>query len=347
MAVKQSVEKRIVNQEKIKEYNMAAVVPRPPTALIAYLRENLDDPSSGIYTNFQPQDARNQPGFQRDLQLLITELSSLSKVDQIFRIVQLSNLPHRGSDGRLSSPYAELIIPYFKSFINVIQSCVAGSQLSLSEIYDVIGLRYGLGVNNSLSEFIVIDSTNQLNKCGYPFQTCIECKPDVTFTSELKKEEILLPNAREFVRLYLKGQGQTLINMPTFVKSSQPPKGTKFFRLTPSEPVVKFIASDIALRHPLWLGFDASLPKCDQTEPTPVFELVPLSVKELNDMLPLLDGRPRALPVEAGVASLAATPADLSAPIADAVPFTPAEARVAGGKSKKKYKHKKRKSIKK
>lgn len=303
---------------------MAAVVPRPPTALIAYLRENLDDPSSGIYTNFQPQDVRKQPGFQRDLKLLITELSSLSKVDQIFRIVQLSNLPHRGEDGRVSSPYAEQIIPYFKSFINVIQSCVAGSQLSLTELYAVLTLHHGqlLSLQDSTTDFIVIDSTNQLNKCGYPFQTCIECKPDVTFTSELKKEEILLPNAREFVRLNLKGQGQTLINMPTFVKRSQPPKGTKFFRLTPSEPVVKFIASDIALRSELWYGFDASLPKCDQTEPTPVFDLVPLSLKELNDMLPLL-----------------------AAPVADAVPFTPAESRRDGGtKRRNKNKRKSRKN---
>ena len=251
-----------------------------------------------------------------------------------------------------------------KPFLEVINSCLAGSRLSLFElqhalkvvsqnnytpergmpITSVYNFLYNSGKNGA--SFVIIDSENKLRGIMHPdlSRGVIECKHQGFTVSEsynLTADEIADADARRFLRLPLPS-GIIMVIKPDL---TNPLFATKICRLREVEPVSKYVEEDYfyakkhgrGVIHPLGL-------RCEQTEPTPVFELVPLSVKELNDMLPLIDGRPRAIPIAEGVASLAATPAELAAPLADAVPFTPAEARREGGTKRRKQNRKSRKN---
>jgi hypothetical protein len=130
-----------------------------------------------------------------------------------------------------------------------------------------------------------------------PVTIMYECLPDApalphpSSGKERIRQKYYLPlKAREFVKIKLIGRDALLV-LPKWLFDAIP--GTKCFRLVEQPPIIKYVDSRIQ-RGEAW---DEQLhAHCEQTEPTPVFELVPLSLEELNEMFGKELGRP--LPTE-------------------------------------------------
>jgi hypothetical protein len=354
---------------------MAAELQRPPpTALIAYLEKSnpFTKPSTLGYNPYQYDT------YEREIRAIISELEHLPKLEQILRFKQIIvTPPHTLHEVIIRSQTGGITLQYLKPFLEVINSCLAGSQLSLFELQNalkvvsqnnftpergmpitsVYNFLYNSGKNGA--SFVIIDSENKLRGIMHPdlSRGIIECKHQgftISDSHSLTADEIADSDARRFLQLTLPS-GIIIVIKPDL---TNPLFYTKIYSLREVEPVLKYTTEDYfearkrgsypMIQHRSHYGVTTvhapPTARCEQTEPTPVFELVPLSVKELNDMLPLIDGRPRATPVAEGVASLAANPADLSAPLAAAVPFTPAEARREGGTKRRKKNRKSRKN---
>ncbi len=175
---------------------------------------------------------------------------------------------------------------------------------SLDDIYHIISLRISIhdfmkDVKDDSIRFIGIDATNQAHGISMdrPVTKIYECLPDApalphpSSGKEPIRQKYYLPlKAREFVKIKLTGRDALLV-LPKWLFDAIP--GTKCFRLVEQPPIIKYVDSRIQ-RGEAW---DEQLhAHCEQAEPTPVFELVPLSLEELNEMFGKELGRPQFIP---------------------------------------------------
>jgi hypothetical protein len=117
--------------------------------------------------------------------------------------------------------------------------------------------------------------------------TMIECKKDVPPYPHPSSGKFPIvgfkhPEERVFIETMIHSPNpkKILLLKPDWFNSGEVPE-TKIFRLVEEPPAHKYIDSRI-LRKEAW----TDNPHCEQTEPTPVFDLVPLSVEELNELFP-------------------------------------------------------------
>ena len=133
-------------------------------------------------------------------------------------------------------------------------------------------------------------SINLGSKFGkYKQTTLLECKRDAPvyphpYSKKLPPFDIIHPDEREFIQTIQKDttdlEGSTLILKPDWFNSGKVP-GTKIFKLVKHRPAYKWIDSKILRKEP----WSLETPHCDQKDfPRPVFELILLSLEEVNEI---------------------------------------------------------------
>ena len=148
-----------------------------------------------------------------------------------------------------------------------------------------------LGISNK--QFILVDLDNQIlaTSIQTPYNIVVECNNQTPNEFQENYRPFILPD-REFMFLRLSTahmpntQRLIMIIKPEWLTAEVP--GTKFFRLRFVRHINKYITSYI-LHNPDWNPRPENhelpqSPQCNQRVQTPLYELVPMTVDDINNI---------------------------------------------------------------